>query len=82
MKSPGFWSSRHIKRVPVAKDGVLVGIVSRANLLHGLANTIIDRHEPSAARDRELRSWLVTSLLRKPELEKIFIINPAVKYIS
>jgi hypothetical protein len=25
------------------------GIVSRANLLHGLATTIVDRHEPGAA---------------------------------
>ncbi len=28
---------RHIKRVPVVEDGRIVGIVSRANLLHGLA---------------------------------------------
>jgi CBS-domain-containing membrane protein len=28
---------RHIKRVPVVRDGRVVGIVSRANLLHGLA---------------------------------------------
>ncbi len=28
---------RRIKRVPVVRDGRLVGIVSRANLLHGLA---------------------------------------------
>ncbi len=28
---------RHIKRVPVVEDGKIVGIVSRANLLHGLA---------------------------------------------
>ena len=32
---------RHqIKRVPVLSDGRLAGIVSRANLLHGLANTV------------------------------------------
>ncbi|NIR61759.1 MAG: CBS domain-containing protein [Gammaproteobacteria bacterium] len=29
---------RRIKRVPVVRDGKLVGIVSRANLLHGLAS--------------------------------------------
>src|SRR5262249_54970103 len=34
----------HIKRVPVLSGGKLVGIVSRANLLHGLANTIVDHH--------------------------------------
>ncbi len=28
---------RRIKRVPVVRDGRIVGIVSRANLLHGLA---------------------------------------------
>ncbi len=28
---------RHIKRVPVVEDGKIIGIVSRANLLHGLA---------------------------------------------
>ncbi len=28
---------RRIKRVPVVEDGKIVGIVSRANLLHGLA---------------------------------------------
>ncbi len=28
---------RRIKRVPVVRDGKLVGIISRANLLHGLA---------------------------------------------
>lgn len=30
------FEARHIKRVPVVRDGRLVGIVSRANLLHGL----------------------------------------------
>ncbi len=29
---------RRIKRVPVVRDGKLVGLVSRANLLHGLAS--------------------------------------------
>jgi CBS domain-containing protein len=30
------FEANHIKRVPVLRDGRLVGIVSRANLLHGL----------------------------------------------
>jgi CBS-domain-containing membrane protein len=58
----------HIKRVPVLRDGRLVGIVSRANLLHGLAHTIIDHHEPGAAKDRQIREQLVKILLEKPEL--------------
>jgi CBS domain-containing protein len=58
----------HIKRVPVLSDGRLAGIVSRANLLHGLANTIIDHHEPRAAQDRQLRNELAKILLNKREL--------------
>ena len=30
--------SRHVKRLPVMRDGQMVGIVSRANLMHALAS--------------------------------------------
>lgn len=63
----------HIKRVPVLSNGGLVGIVSRANLLHGLANTIIDHHEPGAAQDRQLRNELMKILLSKPELDGVLV---------
>ena len=33
----GILESRRIKRVPVVRDGAVVGIISRANLLQGLA---------------------------------------------
>jgi CBS domain-containing protein len=35
----GLLERRRIKRVPVVRDGKVIGIVSRANLLHGLAST-------------------------------------------
>ncbi len=63
----------HIKRVPVLSDGKLAGIVSRANLLHGLANTIIDHHEPGAAKDRQLRNELVKMLLGEHQLDTALI---------
>jgi CBS domain-containing protein len=63
----------HIKRVPVLKGGRLAGIVSRANLLHGLANTIVDYHEPGAAKDRQLRNELVKMLLAKHELDTALV---------
>lgn len=44
---------RRIKRVPVLRNGKLVGIVSRANLLHGFAASKSD--EPPKS-DRELRA--------------------------
>lgn len=69
----GLLEHHHIKRVPVLRDGRLVGIVSRANLMHGLANTIIDHHEPDAAQDRQLRNELVKILLGKPELDAALV---------
>lgn len=48
---------RHrIKRVPVLRDGKLVGIVSRANLLHGLATAAAT--QPLRASDKQLRQDL------------------------
>ncbi len=50
----------HIKRVPVMADGKLVGIVSRANLLRGVATW----HKPAGVRveDSALRSLLLKAL--------------------
>lgn len=65
---------RHrIKRVPVLRDDRLVGIVSRANLLHGLANTIIDHHEPGAAKDRQIRHDLMKILLDEHKLDTVLV---------
>src|SRR5262245_45309055 len=48
----------HIKRLPVVDNGKLVGIVSRANLLHALANRAADTperpHDDQTIRDRLL----------------------------
>lgn len=63
----------HIKRVPVVRAGKLAGIVSRANLLHGLADTIVDHHEPGAAKDRQLRDELMKVLLSKHELDTALV---------
>ena len=50
----------HIKRVPVLEGGRLVGIVSRANLLRGVATW----HKPSGVRveDTALRALLLAAL--------------------
>ena len=68
----------HIKRVPVLKDGKLVGIVSRANLLHGLANDIIERHEPGWAADRTIRAHVVDALRHESALDA-HVINVTVR---
>lgn len=52
----------HIKRVPVLRDGKLVGIVSRANLLHGLATRKQSEPLPSAATDQAIREDIMRTL--------------------
>lgn len=46
---------RHIKRVPVVEDGKIVGLVSRANLLHGLATHKERISITSSPDDRAIR---------------------------
>jgi predicted transcriptional regulator len=48
-----------IKRVPVVRNGRIVGIISRANLLHGLA---VGGAPPASANDAEVRENLTRAL--------------------
>ena len=50
---------RRIKRVPVLRDGKLVGLISRANLLHGLVAQ--KKHPPAepSADDRTIRKKIL-----------------------
>ena len=57
--------SNRIKRVPVLSNGKLVGIVSRANLLHVLASIAPDV-SPAAADDRVVRDRLLETLRAQP----------------
>jgi CBS-domain-containing membrane protein len=50
-----------IKRVPVVKDGKLVGIVSRANLIQALA-TVVGRMDQHDETDRQIRLELMSRL--------------------
>jgi len=50
----------HVKRVPVLREGKLVGIVSRANLLHGFA--LSEPSEPMVQDDRDIREMLSQTL--------------------
>jgi CBS domain-containing protein len=53
--------SHGIKRVPVVKDGRIIGIVSRANLLRTLAATGARTAQP---QDGQLRSAILTAIAR------------------
>jgi len=53
---------RRIKRVPVVTDGKLVGIVSRANLLRGLAARKDDGLAPPSVDDQAIRQRVLDDL--------------------
>jgi CBS domain-containing protein len=61
--------THHIKRVPVVSDGRLVGIVSRANLLHGLAAKRVGSNTPGSADDRTIREKLLHVLFAEAGLD-------------
>ncbi len=52
----------HIKRVPVLREGRLVGLVSRANLLHGLTAKGAAAGVSGSADDRTIRARLLHEL--------------------
>ena len=56
---------RRIKRVPVVRDGKLIGIVSRANLLQALATRKTDVKTAATADDRELREQVTAAIARQ-----------------
>jgi CBS domain-containing protein len=55
--------TKRIKRVPVLRDGRLVGIVSRANLVRALAVTKSDPAVDAATDDRTIRAKLLAELM-------------------
>jgi CBS-domain-containing membrane protein len=54
-----------IKRVPVLRDGTLIGIVTRANLLQAVANLARGAVGPTA-HDDELRKSILDSMEKQP----------------
>ena len=53
---------RKIKRVPVVENDKLVGMVSRANLLHGLATPATSRNREIVEDDRTIRAAIISEL--------------------
>jgi CBS domain-containing protein len=68
---------RQIKRVPVVRDGRLVGIVSRANLLHALAG-VARELKPTVQSDEAIRALLLAELA-KQSWAPVALIDPIVR---
>jgi CBS domain-containing protein len=62
---------RRIKRVPVLRDGKLVGIVSRANLLQGLVTA--KPAAPATKGDEAIRASILETIHREMNLQEQFI---------
>jgi CBS domain-containing protein len=56
---------RRIKRLPVLRQGRVVGVISRANLMHALA-TLAGEAKPPAATDRTIRDGVLAELEKQP----------------
>ncbi|MFQ5802557.1 MAG: CBS domain-containing protein [Candidatus Methylomirabilales bacterium] len=68
-----FLEKKGIKRVPVARDGRLVGIVSRADLLRGLATRGLKSMAPEAQEDGAIREQLLRVIEREPWADTTFL---------
>lgn len=55
----GLLETRHIKRVPVMEAGRVVGIVSRANLVHAIASVPDEPQSEQNLSDAEIRATLL-----------------------
>ncbi len=65
-KIAAFFDSRAVRRLPVVRDGKVIGIITRANLVQAVAaNASGDRAEQSKS-DEAIRQELVTELERQP----------------
>ena len=69
----GLLEKHHVKRVPVARDGRLIGIVSRANLLHGFAAKEAESTGPSSSDDQTIRENLLHTLAKEAGLDMALI---------
>jgi len=69
----GLLETHHIKRVPVTRDGRLVGIVSRANLLQGLFAIGSESAAIGALSDSTIRGDVLQALFSDAGLDTEFI---------
>jgi CBS domain-containing protein len=64
---------RRIKRLPVLRDGKIVGIVSRANLMHALVSLGRDTVAP-AGGDSAMRDGILAAIAKQPWAPRINVV--------
>ena len=69
----GLMERHRIKRLPVVQDGKLVGIVTRANLLHALAS-VAREVKPAAGDDATIRERIIAECAKQPWASRINVV--------
>jgi len=69
----GLMEKHRVKRLPVVESGKLVGIVSRANLLHALAS-LAHETKPQTADDEAIRERLLAECAKQPWAPQINVV--------
>jgi CBS domain-containing protein len=64
---------RRIKRLPVLRDGKMVGIVSRANLMHALVSLARDTEAP-AGGDSAIRDRILAAVAKQPWAPQVNVV--------
>jgi len=65
---------RHVKRLPVMRDGRVVGIISRSNLMHALASFARDGEEHVQPNDSKIRDDILTVLDRQSWAPRVNVV--------
>ncbi|MGO4395138.1 CBS domain-containing protein [Variovorax sp. M-6] len=81
------FEARHIRRIPVLRDGQLVGLVTRADLVRALANsTATARAADPKQGDEEIRNRLLDELSRQTwwsgTWSNVFVHEGIVSYVG
>ena len=64
----------HVKRLPVTRGGRMVGIVSRANLMHALASLSRDVPAPPPAGDSAIRDKILAAIAKQDWAPRVNVI--------
>jgi len=65
--------SHRVKRLPVVQDGKLVGMVSRADLLHALGN-VARELKPVTGDDATIREQIIAECAKQPWAPRINVV--------
>jgi len=64
----------HVKRLPVTRSGRMVGIVSRANLMHALASLSRDVPAPPPGGDSAIRDTILAAIAKQDWAPRVNVI--------